>query len=668
MSPICLALVTASLAAPPTPFAEGLKNPESIVVAPNGKVYATVIGEFDKPGDGGIVILENGTAKPFVQGLDDPKGIAAHLKFLYVADRDRVVRVDEKGVVTQFAPRNAFPQDPKFLNDVVIDPESGIVYVSDSGDLKGKGGVVYRITPNGQVSVVTDASKIPDLHTPNGLVMNGASFLMLADFGTGNLYRVKIADGTAEKVADGFGGADGLAWDPHGRLFISDWKNGKIFGIPRPGEKPILVAEGFKASADICYDPARKQILVPDMTAGTLVAVPTTIPGWEVDDTPLSLEVVPAFANIKWTGWSPETEDGRVNQFRPIVLTHANDASGRTFVATQHGVIHIVPKDSKATASKVFLDIRSKVQYDDKSNEEGFLGLAFHPNFKTTGEFFVFYTPKKAPTRSNVISRFRVSKTDPDVADPESEEVLFTYSDRPFWNHDGGTIAFGPDGKLYAFHGDGGAGNDPFDNGQNLSNPLGKVLRLDVDKKSGGKNYSVPADNPFVDRKGALPEIWAYGFRNVWRMSFDRKTGTHWAADVGQNLYEEINLVVKGGNYGWNRREGLHPFGARGSGPAKQFIDPIWEYHHDLGRSITGGVVYRGKAFPELDGQYLYADYVSNKIWALQYDAAKNRVVSNRPIKDRNRPVLSFGEDENGEVYVLSVAADGKGIFTLAKK
>ncbi len=196
---------------------------------------------------------------------------------------------------------------------------------------------------------------------------------------------------------------------------------------------------------------------------------------------------------------------------------------------------------------------------------KGFLGLAFHPKFKQNGEFFVFYT-RKTPKLTNVVSRFRVTKDDPNQADPASEEELLRFT-KPFWNHDGGTICFGPDGYLYVFHGDGGSANDPYDNGQNLKTLLGKILRIDVNKKDDGKRYAVPKDNPFVDHKDAAPEIWAYGLRNVWRMAFDRKTGQLWAADVGQNLYEEIDLITKGGNYGWNRREGLHPFGARGTGP-----------------------------------------------------------------------------------------------------
>jgi glucose/arabinose dehydrogenase len=379
----------------------------------------------------------------------------------------------------------------------------------------------------------------------------------------------------------------------------------------------------------------------------------------------LPLETAVAFPDLQWTGWKGVTEKGQLLPLRPLVLTHAGDGSNRVFVATQHGVIHVFPNDQKAKKTQVFLDVQDRVIYSDNQNEEGFLGLAFHPNYKKNGEFFVYYTTKKAKL-TNVISRFRVSRDDPNKADLASEEELLRIP-KPFWNHDGGTLYFGPDGYLYVAVGDGGAANDPFDNGQNLKTLNGKVLRLDVDRKDAGKNYAIPKDNPFVGKAGARPEIWAYGLRNVWRMAFDRKTGALWAADVGQNLYEEIDILTAGGNYGWNRREGLHPFGAKGAGPRKDFIDPIWEYHHDVGKSIIGGVVYRGPRLPELTGAYLYGDYVTGNLWALRYDPAKKRVVANRPIRDRRLPILSFGEDEKGEVYFMTYSPTGRGIYWFVK-
>ncbi len=265
-----------------------------------------------------------------------------------------------------------------------------------------------------------------------------------------------------------------------------------------------------------------------------------------------------------------------------------------------------------------------------------------------------------------MVSRFRVSKDDPNKADPNSEEEILRIS-RPFWNHDGGTLCFGRDGFLYIALGDGGLANDPNNNGQNTNSILGKILRIDINTKEGGKNYGIPKDNPFAGKAGARGEIFAYGLRNVWRMSFDRKTGWLWAADVGQNLYEEIDLIVKGGNYGWRKREGLHPFSTTGVAANDAMIDPIWEYYHDVGKSLTGGNVYRGKLLPELDGYYLCGDYVSGKIWALKYDETKKRVVANRPIPTPPIAVMSFGEDEQGEVYFMTYSNSGKGIYHLER-
>ena len=662
---IALPPLFAADATAPKELATGLKNPESIVIAPNGKTYVSVIGEFNKDGDGSVVILEDGKTTPFVTGLDDPKGIIAFQQWLFLTDKTKVLKIDTKGTgkAEVLADGKAFPIVPTFLNDIEVDIENGALYVSDSGDDKGKDSAVYRIDPKTKkVTLVTDAKKIPTLQRANGLAMDGQNHILVLDAaGTGDLYRVKIADGTGTKLADGFEGGDGLAWDKYGRLFITSWKTGKVWGIPRPGEKPVLIPAKQGCSADLCVDSARKLLLIPDMRGGTVNAVSSSIPGWEVDESPLALEPSVAFPDLELTGWQPVNDAGKPVPLRPIALTHANDGSNRVFLATQHGVIHHFPNDQKVKKSSIFIDLQDRVVYNDNQNEEGFLGLAFHPKFKQNGEFFVFYTPKKEKL-VNVVSRFRVSKDDPNKADPNSEEVLLRYT-KPFWNHDGGTIAFGPDGYLYIVHGDGGSANDPMNNAQNLKTMLGKVLRIDVDKKENGKPYAIPKDNPFVDRKDALPEIWAYGLRNPWRIAFDRKTGQLWAGEVGQNLYEEISLINKGGNYGWKLRESLHPFSVNGVGPREDLIEPIWEYHHDVGKSITGGGVYRGKRVPELEGHYLYADYVSGRAWALKYDADKKRVVANRPLKDKSHPVLSFGEDQDGEMYYLIASPTGKGIY-----
>ena len=382
----------------------------------------------------------------------------------------------------------------------------------------------------------------------------------------------------------------------------------------------------------------------------------------QVDESPLPLKAEVAFPQLKWAGWSPVNDKGLPLPLRPIVLTHAGDGTNRLFVATQRGVIHVFPNDQQATRTKVFLNIQKKVVYIDKQNEEGLLGFAFHPQFKQNGQFFVYYTTTDAE-HTSVVTRFRVSKDDPDKAEANSEEEIFRIK-QPYWNHNGGTIAFGPDGYLYIALGDGGAGKDPHGNGQNLKTLLGSILRIDVDHKSKGKQYAIPKDNPFVNRgENARPEIWAYGLRNVWRLSFDRKTGALWAGDVGQDIWEEINIIRKGGNYGWNLREAKHPFGPNGSGPRSDLIDPILEYHHDVGKSITGGNVYRGKRLKMLRGAFLYADYVSGKIWALHYNAKKKTVTANRPIPGNKMPVITFGEDESGDTYFCIVAANGKGIY-----
>ena len=357
----------------------------------------------------------------------------------------------------------------------------------------------------------------------------------------------------------------------------------------------------------------------------------------DVDESPIDIKVERAFPQLRIR--------------RPVVITNAGDQSDRLFIVTQQGVIHVIPNDQKVDKTATFLDIESRVVYQDNKNEEGLLGLAFHPNYEKNGQFFVYYTTQDEP-QTSIISRFRVSEDDPNRADPDSEFELMRIA-QPFWNHNGGTIEFGPDGHLYVGLGDGGKANDTLMNGQNVQTLLGSILRIDVDGKSKGRNYGIPSDNPFSNTGGlARPEIFAYGFRNVWRLSFDPKTNLLWAADVGQNIWEEINIVRKGGNYGWNLREGKHKFGPVGSPARDDLIDPIWEYDHDVGKSITGGAVYRGTKVPALDGYYLYADYVSGRFWALKYNPETQEVEENRSVTSEDvKPIMTFGVDEAGEVY-----------------
>ena len=378
-------------------------------------------------------------------------------------------------------------------------------------------------------------------------------------------------------------------------------------------------------------------------------------------DGTLSLEAVPAFPGLAWEGWSPLSDDGKpVPPLRPLMITHANDGSGRRFIVEQSGLIYVIEKDGQK--AKIFLDIRDITRPWKKANEEGLLGLAFHPRFSETGEFFVCYSPVNAP-QSERISRFHVSAKDSRKADKNSEETVLQF-DQPFPNHNGGSIAFGPDGFLYVGLGDGGSRNDPFDNAQNLGVLLGKILRIDIDRRGAETAYAIPLDNPFMNMDGVRPEIWAFGFRNPWQLTFDNQTGTLWMADVGQDLQEEINLVEKGGNYGWRRREGSYPFGNIPADLAT--IDPLWEYDHQVGKSITGGLVVRGSTIPELEGRYLYGDFVSGRLWALGVqDSYDPSTISNQLIPWNGLPIFGFGHDQDGAVYVLTSSNTGQGIYRI---
>jgi glucose/arabinose dehydrogenase len=323
---------------------------------------------------------------------------------------------------------------------------------------------------------------------------------------------------------------------------------------------------------------------------------------------------------------------------RPLDLQHAGD--NRVFVAEQAGRIWQVTNGQRSDPP--FLDLRSQV--GTGGNEQGLLGLAFHPHFAETGWFYVNYT---GPAGDTVIARFAVSP-DSGRADPASETRLLTI-DQPYANHNGGGLAFGPGGYLYIGTGDGGSGGDPLGNGQSLNTLLGKILRLDVDE---GAPYAIPPDNPFAERAEARQEIWAFGLRNPWRLAFDPATADLFIGDVGQGDWEEVNFQAGGSpggaNYGWNVREGLHAFTGDA---APEMIDPVAEYGHDQGCSITGGVVVRDPALPAWDGVYLYGDYCSGRVWGLL--PTDDTSWQNQLLFDTDLNITAFGRDAAGGVYLL---------------
>jgi len=335
----------------------------------------------------------------------------------------------------------------------------------------------------------------------------------------------------------------------------------------------------------------------------------------------------------------------------PVGLAHAGDGSGRLFVLEKAGRVRVVQDGVLLPAP--WLDITDRV--GSTSSEQGLLGLAFHPAYAENGLFFINYTDRQGDT---VISRFSMAAGedagDLPVADAGSE-MLVLKLDQPAGNHNGGHLAFGPDGYLYIGTGDGGGAGDQYNNGQNGATLLGAMLRLDVD---GGRPYAIPPDNPFVGDPDVRDEIWALGLRNPWRYSFDRLTGDLYIADVGQNVYEEVNLQpaaqAGGQNYGWPIMEAGHCFPADRECDRAGLALPLLEYNHSQGCSITGGYVYRGAQFPELWGAYLFGDYCSGRIWGVAAQPGdKPHVVE---LAQADIRLSSFGEDEGGELYLLDMA------------
>ncbi|MBW3541660.1 MAG: PQQ-dependent sugar dehydrogenase [Planctomycetes bacterium] len=341
---------------------------------------------------------------------------------------------------------------------------------------------------------------------------------------------------------------------------------------------------------------------------------------------------------------------------RPVAIEFPGDGS-RAFVVEQRGTIRVFENSDTAADAAVFLDLRDVVLRE--GNEEGLLGLAFHPKFDENREFFVYYS---TPPRTSVVSRFNVDAANPDRALRDSEEVLLKI-EQPYPNHNGGSIEFGPDAFLYVGLGDGGAAGDPHGHGQNLGTLLGSILRIDVDRRDKGRNYAIPPDNPFVGRKDARGEIWAYGLRNVWRLAFDRETGDLWAGDVGQDRYEEVDRIVRGGNYGWNLREGRHPYLIEATPTDEDLIEPVAEYFHNEGQSVTGGRVYRGRELAEFRGDYFYADYVTGVVWAVS--TGRDDPPRNRRVAETGLEIAAFGEGRDGELYLT--AFDGN-IYRLRRR
>jgi glucose/arabinose dehydrogenase len=336
----------------------------------------------------------------------------------------------------------------------------------------------------------------------------------------------------------------------------------------------------------------------------------------------------------------------------PIGVTNAGDGSGRLFVNERGGRIRVVSADG--TLAGDFVDLSDRIL---SGGEQGLLGVAFHPDFAANGRVFVHYS--RAGDGATIISELTAS-TDRRTADPASERVIFTLH-QPFANHNGGEIAFGADGYLYIGLGDGGSGGDPMGNGQNQGVLLGKILRIDVDgPQAADRGYAIPDDNPYaaggVAPGDGLPEIWAYGLRNPWRFSFDRGTGDLYIGDVGQGSWEEIDRQPadsRGGeNYGWDLYEGTHCSTACASITA---ILPVAEYSHDAGCAVTGGYVYRGTRQPSMLGTYLFGDYCSGTIWTLpEVDG-----LTPRPLAETGLRISSFGEGEDGEIYLVDLSGGG---------
>ncbi len=338
----------------------------------------------------------------------------------------------------------------------------------------------------------------------------------------------------------------------------------------------------------------------------------------------------------------------KVSFKRMVDLIFSGVGTPQAFLVLQPGRIVVFNYNESDPQPQEFLDIRGRVS--DKGNEEGLLGMALSPDFSGDGHFYLYYSA--ANPRRSVLSRFTIRPGDISSGDPSSERVIFEVP-QPYSNHNGGQIRFGPQGLLYIGLGDGGKKGDPIGNGQNLTTLLGSIIRIDVRTLDSKGTYTVPSDNPFTGSSNAKGEIWAYGLRNPWRFSFDSQTGSLWVGDVGQNDFEEINLVTGGSNYGWNIMEGSHCYADSDEACDQSGLElPVAEYGREEGCSVTGGYVYRGSRLPELAGAYVYGDYCTGKIWALRHDG--NEITEHLQIADSSLNISSFAQSPAGEIFILS--------------
>ena len=422
-------------------------------------------------------------------------------------------------------------------------------------------------------------------------------------------------------------------------------------GVPETGEQVTPTAPAAATTPAPVETSTQPVETVQPTAVAPAEAAPTDMPiatgGAQLE---VPSDTVTAFPDPAAFAWQP-VATGLVN---PLDLVYPPDGTDRLFVLEQPGVIRVIENGS--LLPEPFLDIQDRV--GSSGNEQGLLGMDFHPNYAENGFFYINYTDRNGDT---VIARYNAVSGSPNQADPGSESVLLRV-DQPYPNHNGGGMLFGPDGYLYMSLGDGGSGGDPRGNAQSLNTLLGKILRVDV---NSGEPYAIPQDNPYANG-GGEPEIWAYGLRNPWRFSFDRLTGDLYIADVGQNQWEEIDFYAAGdpagANFGWDFREGSNPF--EGQPPAGlELIDPVYEYTHAEGCSVTGGYVYRGQDLPEFRGVYIFSDFCSGRVWGLLRGADGSW--QSQELYQTGMNVTSFGEDSRGEIYLID---QDSGVYRLQRQ